>query len=92
MSSAADIEIWDNAIHKFDNELHEEAVHLFLSMGTISSKISFNIGSVYFAKNNIGDALKVSIENWKVFISWTVKVKLFCNGNHSQSYDKDIHS
>ena len=60
MSSAADVEIWDKACQEFDNGSFEEAVKLFLSMGTISAKISFNIGSAYLAANNIPDALKVS--------------------------------
>ena len=76
MSSAADIELWDNAIHEFDNGFHEEAVRLFLSMGTISAKISFNMGSVYFAKNNIKDALKVSIENLNKPFSNKIIIKL----------------
>ena len=59
MSSAADVEIWDNACQEFDKSSFDEAVRLFNSMGTISSKISFNVGSVYLAKDNIKDALKV---------------------------------
>jgi len=58
MSSAADVEIWDNACQEFDKSSFDEAVRLFNSMGTISSKISFNVGSVYLAKDNIKDALK----------------------------------
>ena len=61
MSSAADVEIWDNATQAFDKGSLQEAISLFQSMGTISSKISFNIGSVYLAQDNIQDALKVHV-------------------------------
>ena len=61
MSSAADIEVWNSATQAFDSGSLEEAINQFMSMGTISAKISFNIGSALLAQENIKDALEVCI-------------------------------
>ena len=79
MSSAVDVEIWDKACQEFDNSSFDEAVRLFNSMGTVSSKISFNVGSVYLAKDNIRDALKVMTSCLSYF-SYFMFMCLFSSG------------
>lgn len=69
MSSAADIEVWDNATQKFENGSLQEAINLYLSMAAISSKISFNIGSAFLAQEKIEDSLKVRVHVIKCYDS-----------------------
>lgn len=59
MSSAEDVGIWDGAIQAYDNGLLKESIELFGSMATVSSKISFNIGSAYLVLDEVENALKV---------------------------------
>eukprot|EP00794_Sanderia_malayensis_P016250 gene16250-17891_t len=58
MSSAEDIEIWDNAVNTYESGLMKDSIEMFLSMGTISSKISYNIGCAHLTLNDTANALK----------------------------------
>ncbi len=59
MSTAGDIEIWHQAVQVYENGSMAEAIKIFSSMATISSKISFNIGCAHLWSEDVETALKV---------------------------------